>query len=99
MEIKCYWLVKPDCYRSINKILGSKYTDRDIDFFIKKHSKGIYIIYDKLDKWGHMPYPDYENHNGKSDMKKSKNWLKRWGYKYKGEISRKSKLEKLNKIC
>ena len=97
---KYYWLIKPECYPFINKILNSKFTNCDIDSFIKFHTKGIYITYDKqmtsdYHKWGHMPYPDYYKND---NIKKSKFWLRRWGFKFQGEISRKSKLQKIKQI-
>lgn len=103
--MKLYWLVKPDSYRSINKILGALFDDRDIRFFIKDHPKGIYITYNSemtLDrsKWGFMPYPEYDDVDGSlyhtKNMKPSVEWLKKYVYEYRGEISRKEKLKKLD---
>lgn len=91
-----YWLVKPEYYLNLNKILNSYYTYNVIKYFITIYTKGVYITYNG-DRWGHMPYPYYEDMIT-SIKTSSKEWLENNNFEYKGEISRKSKLEKINKL-
>lgn len=90
-----YWFVKPEYYKIMNKILKCDYNDNHINHFIKNEPDGIYVTYQKTatyKKWGYMPYyhPD--------DKKESKIWLEDNGYEFKYELSRKTKLDMLNKI-
>ena len=34
---KCYWLVKPDSYYIINRMIGSLYDDSYIEYFIEQN--------------------------------------------------------------
>jgi len=91
--MKKYWLVRPDSYNYINKILDSNYTDYQIDFFKNKYPKGIYLTNMFKDTWGFMPWIEFNGH--------SEEWLIENGYEYIGEIisikkQRKEKLERLN---
>ena len=93
--MQCYWFVTPEYYRTMNKILKSNYDDIHINNFIKNEPDGIYITYQQTatyKKWGYMPYhhPD--------DKIESKSWLEDNGYEFNYELSRKTKLELINKI-
>lgn len=102
---KLYWLVKPDCYRNLNNILGAVFDNEDIQFFIKEHPKGVYVTYESQivsdrHKWGSMPYPEYNKNITEyySILYSSEDWLKENDYEYSGIISRKEKLEKIKKL-
>ena len=103
---KNYWLILPDSYNVMNKILDTDYTDSAIEKFKIGYKRGLYVyfehdIYSTIGiKRGHMRCPDFDDpayiDSGKRDS--SKMWLERNDYKFMGEISRKYKLEKLNNI-
>jgi len=92
---KKFWFVKPDSYKLLtNEIKYTLY-----DSFLKDYGpffkNGVYITLiessNKPDIWGYMPYPEIERID-------SKKWLIDTDYIFMGEISRKSKLEKLNEL-
>lgn len=92
---KKFWFVKPDSYKLlVNDIKYARYDSflKDSGPFFKN---GVYITLteysNKPNIWGYMPYPEIERIN-------SKEWLIDRDYIFMGEISRKSKLEKLNNI-
>jgi hypothetical protein len=92
-----FWFVTLEYYRVMNKILGSSFNDQGIMYFINNEPDGIYVTLQTDETgaykyWGFMPYhhPD--------DKKESRKWLEDHDYEFKYEISRKSKLEMINKI-
>jgi hypothetical protein len=93
--MKYYWLVMPEYYRVMNKILNSNFADSTIKYFIDVEKHGVYVTLEKVTThkyWGFMPciHPN--------DKKDSKDWLEIHDYEFKYEISRKSKLNMINKI-
>lgn len=103
--MKKYWFVRPDCYNkyaidnAIGTIMnkgcsGCSYYDNISKDLLYNHPNGIYLTienYKGSDIPGFMPYPD--------GMKgSSKQWLINNEYLYMGELSRKAKLQKLNKL-
>lgn len=97
--MKKYWLVKPDCYikSTIENTIGLSvydywFSDRSGHYnFISNHPLGIYLTIEDDVIFGFMPYPNCSSGN-------SKQWLIENNYIDMGELSRKAKLEKLNKL-
>lgn len=98
MSHQKYWLVKPEYYNKINIILGSNFTEYQINLYFKQYNTGIYISYDNKNKWGYMTYPDYIDYTDNNIIKQSKDWYNERGYVYKGELSRLAKLKRLNEL-
>ena len=97
--MKKYWFVQPDCYNKHiidNYIVfdkGSYYDHIDKSLF-DTNPNGIYLTIDNykgFDIIGFMPYPNAMKGT-------SKQWLIDNGYIYMGELSRKTKLEKLKEL-
>lgn len=89
---KLYWIVYKEYYPNINKILKTSYTQYEIDYFTNSF-KFIYILLtyknDKVISYGYMP-PVYTKFG-----EDSLTFINKENYKFKGELSRKSKLEQL----
>lgn len=103
---KNYWLVKPDCYHIMNSILNTDYPDFAIEKFKTEYKNGLYVFFehDFISPTGikrsHMPCPNFNNpsYSDSGRLDSTKMYLDMNDYKFMGEISRKSKLEKLKNI-
>lgn len=109
-----FWLIKfnGSTFKSIQEdiIYMSKVLDFYIDvdtfdfinkrYFLNRNEyDGIYLSVRKIqnneNSWGYMPYPNYKIYGVEYS---SKEYFLERNYKYMGELYRKLKLEKLNKI-
>jgi hypothetical protein len=92
---KFYWLVMPDSYHIMNKTIGSRYTDEAIEKFKLNYKNGLCVTFESTPyseelKTSHIQYEKVVS-GSSFEM-----WLS--GYKYMGELSRRSKLKKLNTL-
>jgi hypothetical protein len=92
---KFYWLVMPDSYHIMNNAIGCKYTDDAISKFKLNYKNGLYVFFettpysDEL-KTSHFPKIYYNPSLGLGKMLSE--------FQNMGELSRRSKLKKLQKI-
>lgn len=99
--MKKYWLVKPEYYNQINNLLNTDFNEKTINNFKIKYQKGVYVLIYIKDNgdviYSHMPYPIFKDSNTNNTFSSSV-WLENRDFVYSGEISRKSKLNKINKL-
>lgn len=92
-----YWFISPEYYDKIDEILNSNINDVIIRSMKQRCTKGGYICWnDDKEEWGYMllTYKKYEKNH--YTLQPSSEWLDNHDYKYMGEISRRSKLNKIN---
>lgn len=90
---KFYWRIMPDSYHIMNKSIGSNYTDSAIELFKLNYKNGLLVFFEKdvfSPKEFKTSHIAYEKIIG-SGFERLLN-----EFKFMGELSRKSKLKKLN---
>jgi hypothetical protein len=107
-----YWKVDKNSISNINNILGSDFTDENILYFKSVTNKNvIYITFDTRGirpDWSYFTYPEFKSYIYSVDDKyvssfetiftNTEKWFKENDFIYAGEISRKSKLDKLKQL-